>query len=64
MKKEILYNKKSREELQAELQSESFKRKTCSFYRYITIEEPEELRDELYRQWSKTQYFWKNIYFC
>ena len=57
MKKEILYNKKSREELQAELQSESFKRKTCSFYRYITIEEPGELRDELYRQWSNLNIF-------
>ena len=52
MKKEILYNKKSREELQAELQDETFIRKTFSFYRYINIAQPEVLRNELYRSWS------------
>jgi len=57
MKKEILYNKKSREELQAELQNETFIRKTFSFYRYINIDQPEVLRNELYRSWSKLNIF-------
>ncbi|MBT5440752.1 MAG: rhodanese-related sulfurtransferase [Candidatus Marinimicrobia bacterium] len=52
MKKEILYNKKSREILLKELQNESFKRITCSFYRYTTIKELEKFRDTLYREWS------------
>lgn len=57
MKKEILYNKKSREELQAELQDETFIRKTFSFYRYINIAQPEVLRNELYRSWSNLNIF-------
>ena len=39
MKKEILYNKKSREILLKELEEESFKRITGSFYRYINIKD-------------------------
>ena len=57
MKKEILYNKKSREELQTELQNETFIRKTFSFYRYINIDQPEVLRNELYRSCSKLNIF-------
>ena len=30
---------------------EGFARKTCSFYRYINIDEPQALRDELYKEW-------------
>ena len=52
MKKEYLYNKKDREELKKELLSEPFNRITSSFYRYITIEDPGSLRDELYKAWS------------
>ena len=57
MKKEILYNKKSRDELKAELQNETFVRRTCSFYRYVQIDKPEELRDDLYREWSSLKIF-------
>ena len=53
MKKEILYNKKSREILLKELQEETFNRITCSFYRYITIQELVDFRDLLYKEWSK-----------
>ncbi|MBN4081042.1 rhodanese-related sulfurtransferase [Caldithrix abyssi] len=53
MQKEVLYNKKSRELLLEELKKEPFKRITCSFYRYIEIEAPEALRDQLYREWSQ-----------
>ena len=52
MKKEILYNKKSREILLKELQEESFNRITCSFYRYTTIKDLEQFRDILYKEWS------------
>ena len=43
-----LYNKKSKEELVNNLNYESFKRITCSFYNYTPIENPEVLRDNIY----------------
>ena len=57
MKKEVLYNKKSREILMAELQAEPFERITCSFYRYINIDDPITLRDDLYREWDQIGIF-------
>tara|TARA_B100001996_G_C18594541_1_gene567349 strand:- start:516 stop:875 length:360 start_codon:yes stop_codon:yes gene_type:complete len=57
MKKETLYNKKNRLDLENELKNETFSRVTCSFYRYVFIENPELLRDELYREWSTLQIF-------
>ena len=47
----ILYNKKDREQLKADLAEEDFARRTCSFYRYIHINDPQKLRDELYKEW-------------
>ena len=43
-----LYNKKSKEELISNLRSESFKRITCSFYKYTIIKKPLQFRDSLY----------------
>ena len=43
-----LYNKKSKEELIKNLRSESFKRITCSFYKYTTIKTPLQFRDSMY----------------
>ena len=43
-----LYNKKSKEELIKNLNAETFKRITCSFYNYIEIENTDKLRDEIY----------------
>ena len=57
MKKEILYNKKNRLDLEKELKNEPFSRVTCSFYRYILIEKPELVRDQLYRDWSDLKIF-------
>ena len=37
--------------------SESFKRTTVSFYRYVIIDDPQALRDELFRQWQNLQIF-------
>ena len=51
--KRTLVNKLSREELQAKLDAESFHRTTVSFYKYVIIENPQALRDELFAQWSE-----------
>lgn len=51
--KKHLYNKLSREELIRKLQSETFKRKTISFYRYVNIAQPDEMRDMLYATWDE-----------
>ena len=48
----ILYNKYSQEELKERLRKENFKRTTISFYRYVSIDHPEELRDQLFIDWS------------
>jgi len=52
-KKELLFNKKDKRELRAWLASDGTERVTVSFYRYVRIENPEEVRDDLYRQWSE-----------
>ena len=49
--KRNLVNKLSREELQAKLEGENFDRITLSFYKYVIIDNPQELRDELFQQW-------------
>ena len=49
--KKKLYNQKDRLQLKAELAAENFTRMTCSFYRYVNIDKPNALRDELYNQW-------------
>ena len=35
------------------LEAETFNRKTVSFYRYVILNDPHQLRDELYEQWKK-----------
>jgi len=47
----FLFNQKDREQLKAGLAEEDFARRTCSFYRYIHIDDPQALRDELYKEW-------------
>lgn len=44
----ILANKKSPEELKAEIENENFRRKTLSFYKYVKIANPKEMRDFLF----------------
>ncbi len=48
-----LYNKKNKQQLIEELEKENFKRITLSFYRYIDIKNPNELRNILYQKWNK-----------
>ena len=49
--KKKLYNQKDRPQLKAELAAENFTRMTFSFYRYVNIDNPNALRDELYKEW-------------
>jgi UPF0176 protein len=48
---DILKNYLSREELKESLKNETFKRRTLSFYRYVSILKPYEFRDHLFRRW-------------
>ena len=45
-----LYNKKNKSDLIDELQNESFERTTISFYKYVVINSPDILRDQLYQK--------------
>ena len=47
----------SKEELKRRLHAEDFKRTTLSLYRYIKIENPEELRIQLLREWGELGVF-------
>ena len=47
-----LYNQKSKDLLVKKLESEDFNRKTCSFYKYVTIVDPRKLRDRIYEEFD------------
>lgn len=51
--KRSLYNKKNKEQLLAQLAEEDFQRVTCSFYKYVELDNLEELRNELYKDWQE-----------
>ena len=46
--KKRMFNKLNKQQTIAKIESESFKRKTVSFYRYVILESPFQLRDQLY----------------
>lgn len=46
-----LHNKINREELRQRLYAEDFNRKTISFYKYHYLNDPQEFRDSIYRDW-------------
>jgi UPF0176 protein len=46
-----LYNRINRDLLKSRLANEHFSRKTLSFYRYFVLEDPDALRDALYKEW-------------
>lgn len=52
-----LHNKINKEELKRKLMEETFSRKTISFYRYFYLENPQEFRDEIYRDWFSLNCF-------
>ncbi|WP_430813104.1 rhodanese-related sulfurtransferase [Carboxylicivirga sp. RSCT41] len=53
--KKHLINRLSPEELKERLANETFKRTTVSFYKYVIIDDPAEMRDTLYSMWDKLQ---------
>ena len=50
--KKGLRNKLSKDQALKKLSSESFFRKTVSFYRYVIVENPYQFRDDLYKDWA------------
>ncbi|MGV8090298.1 MAG: rhodanese-related sulfurtransferase [Mangrovibacterium sp.] len=52
-----LYNRDNREVLKKRLMEEPFKRTTLSFYRYIRFDDPENIRDLLFREWFELNCF-------
>ncbi len=48
----FLHNRKSKAQLLEEIRNESFARRTVSFYRYVAIENPQEYRNQLYKDWN------------
>ncbi len=48
-----LVNTKSKEELLANITKEDFRRKTLSFYKYVTIADPKTMRDFLFENFEK-----------
>lgn len=59
----ILHNRVNKKELKERLMKESIKRITLSFYRYVKIEDPDMLRNEMFKQWSELNVFGR-IYFA
>lgn len=53
----FLYNRVNKQELRKQVAAEPFKRVTLSFYRYVHIQCPEKLRDELYAYWTSLKVF-------
>ncbi len=47
-----LYNKKNKEQLLDDLSKEKFNRITCSFYKYVKLNNLKELRNEIYIIWD------------
>lgn len=48
----FLYNRINKDELKKQLAEETFPRKTISFYRYHYLENPQEFRDSIFRDWQ------------
>jgi UPF0176 protein len=53
----LLVNRIDKNVLKQRLKEESLQRKTVSFYRYVNLQDPETLRDELYKAWSNLNCF-------
>lgn len=53
----FLYNRINKKELRKKVAAEPFRRITLSFYRYVYIDDPVKLRDELYAYWDSIQVF-------
>jgi len=52
-----LHNRVNRNEMRERLMEETFRRVTLSFYRYVIIENPQAMRDSLWKEWSALNVF-------
>ncbi|MBK9477538.1 MAG: rhodanese-related sulfurtransferase [Bacteroidetes bacterium] len=59
----VLHNRVNKKELKEQLMNEKIRRITLSFYRYVKIDDPSLLRDEMYKRWSEMKVFGR-IYFA
>ena len=50
-----LYNQKSKDLLVKKLESEDFNRTTCSFYKYVTIDDSITFRDKIYEEFDNLE---------
>ena len=50
--KKGMFNKLSKQQAMRLLKKETIKRKTVSFYKYVILDHPDKLRDELYAAWK------------
>lgn len=53
----LLQNRVNKKELKKKIQEDTTKRCTISFYRYVIIENPEELRNNLFVSWNELSVF-------
>lgn len=53
----MLVNKVDKRVLKENLQNETFKRRTLSFYKYFDVENPQVFRDELFKKWVELNCF-------
>ena len=53
----ILYNRVNREEMRKRLMEEPFRRITLSFYRYVILNDAQQMRDTLWREWNEFNAF-------
>jgi UPF0176 protein len=49
----FLHNRINKDELRAKIQADTTPRTTLSFYRYVILENANEFRDQLYREWNE-----------
>jgi len=52
-----LHNRVNRSEMRQRLMEETFHRVTLSFYKYVIIKDPQEMRDTLWREWNALNVF-------
>jgi UPF0176 protein len=53
----VLVNRVSRQEMRKRLMEEPFRRVTLSFYRYVILDDPQAMRDALWKEWSAMNVF-------
>jgi UPF0176 protein len=49
----MLFNRLNKEQSLEKLSQENFSRRTVSFYRYVRVEDAQQMRDDLYKEWSE-----------